>query len=157
MCGIFCSLGTTHHILPNDDIKRRLINRGPDSINSVETLYPRTTAQKHDTSTRDISVTLCSTVLSLRGSLTVTQPYQDSEGKYTLCWNGEAWSINGEPMSGNDTKAIHRLPRPNLNALPLSLSPVPESFQKHFPRLLDHTPLCSSTIPADDCSSAVTF
>lgn len=28
---------------------------------------------------------------------------------YTLCWNGEAWSIGGEPTSGNDTKAIHRL------------------------------------------------
>ena len=109
MCGIFCSLGTTHHILPNDEIKRRLVSRGPDSRNTVETLYPRTTAQKHDTSTRDIPVTLCSTVLSLRGSLTVTQPYQDSEGKYTLCWNGEAWSIDGEPTSGNDTKAIHRL------------------------------------------------
>jgi hypothetical protein len=48
-------------------------------------------------------------VLSLRGSLTVTQPYQDPERKYTLCWNGEAWSINDEPTSGNDTKAIHRL------------------------------------------------
>ena len=109
MCGIFCSLGTTHHILPNDEIKRRLVSRGPDCIHTVETLYPRGTAQKHDTSTRDISVTLCSTLLSLRGSLTVTQPYQDSDGKYTLCWNGEAWSVDGRPTSGNDTKVIHRL------------------------------------------------
>lgn len=109
MCGIFCSLGTSHHILPGDEIKRRLVNRGPDSIRTVEWTYSGTTAQEHDTSSRDVYITLCSTVLSLRGSLTVTQPYQDSEGKYTLCWNGEAWSVNGETTSGNDTKVIHRL------------------------------------------------
>lgn len=109
MCGIYCSLGTTHHVLPGTLVRSRLERRGPDSVNTVQTIYPKTTAQKHETSTRDIHVTLCSTVLTLRGSITVNQPYQDSDGKYTLCWNGEAWSMRGDPTSGNDTKAIHKL------------------------------------------------
>ena len=109
MCGIFCSLGSIRPLLPNDEIRRRLVNRGPDSINTTEIICPHTTARQQDASPRDIHVTLCSTVLSLRGSVTVTQPYQDPDGKYTLCWNGEAWSIGGEPTRGNDTRAIHRL------------------------------------------------
>jgi asparagine synthetase B (glutamine-hydrolysing) len=96
-------------LLPNDEIRRRLVNRGPDSINTTETICPRTTAREQDAPPRDIHVTIFSTVLSLRGSVTVIQPYQDPDGKYTLCWNGEAWSIGGEPTRGNDTRAIHRL------------------------------------------------
>jgi asparagine synthetase B (glutamine-hydrolysing) len=64
---------------------------------------------KHETSVGDEYVTLCSTVLSLRGSTTVTQPYQDAHGNYILCWNGEAWSIDGKSATGNDTETIHGL------------------------------------------------
>ena len=109
MCGIFCSLGNSRHVLPNNEICQRLASRGPDSINTVQTRYPEKPAQEQDTSTRDIHVTLHSTVLSLRGSLIVTQPYRDPDGKYTLCWNGEAWSVDGERTTGNDTQAIHKV------------------------------------------------
>ena len=109
MCGIFCSLGTVRPLSPNDEIGRRLINRGPDSIKTIEAIYPQTAAREHDAAPSDIHVTLCSTVLSLRGSVTVVQPYQDPDGKYTLCWNGEAWSIGRKSASGNDTRAIHKL------------------------------------------------
>jgi asparagine synthetase B (glutamine-hydrolysing) len=109
MCGIFCSLGNDIPVLPNNEICQRLVSRGPDSVNTVQTKYPETTAQEQDTSTRDLHITLHSTVLSLRGSRTVTQPYQDPDGKYTLCWNGEAWSVGGEPTTGNDTEVIHKL------------------------------------------------
>lgn len=85
------------------------MNRGPDSINTIETAYPGSTLQTDDKSTRDVQITHCSTVLSLRSSVTVSQPYQDAEGTHSLCWNGEAWSINGVSTSGNDTKAIHKL------------------------------------------------
>ena len=109
MCGIFCSLSSTEHILPNDEIGKRLESRGPDSSATICTVYPKTTAQKHDTSTRGIHLTFCSTVLSLRGERTVVQPVQDKDEKYTLCWNGEAWGIGDVAPAGNDTEAIHKL------------------------------------------------
>jgi len=54
-------------------------------------------------------VTLCSTVLSLRGSSTVSQPLQTSDKRFTLCWNGEAWTIDGQRPQGNDTMLILQL------------------------------------------------
>ncbi len=59
--------------------------------------------------TEGAHLTLCSTVLSLRGAKTVTQPFQDPDGDCILCWNGEAWCIDGEPRTGNDTEAVHKL------------------------------------------------
>ena len=97
MCGIFCSISTRHHVLPDNEIRQRLEARGPDSSCTIQATF------------RNVRVTLCSTVLSLRGSTTVAQPYQDPEEKYTLCWNGEAWSIGGKPTLGNDTEAVHKL------------------------------------------------
>jgi len=54
-------------------------------------------------------VTLHSTVLSLRGSITVSQPLQDCDKRFTLCWNGEAWTIDGKRPHGNDTLLIQQL------------------------------------------------
>lgn len=50
--------------------------------------------------------TLCSTVLSLRGTATVSQPFTRSSSQSTLCWNGEAWRIEGKQPNGNDTEHI---------------------------------------------------
>lgn len=50
-----------------------------------------------------------STVLSLRGSRTISQPIQDADESCLLCWNGEAWSIAGQSTSGNDTEDIFSL------------------------------------------------
>ena len=109
MCGIFCALSATRPILPDDDLQQRLQKRGPDSICTVKTTFPKPAAQELDSSAPNVYITFCSTVLSLRGSQTVTQPYQDSDETYTLCWNGEAWSIGDHPTSGNDTEAVHQL------------------------------------------------
>ena len=110
MCGIFCTLSATHHILPDATLEHLLHNRGPDSRQTIRTEHVRTTCQKDDTSTSDIHITFHSTVLSLRGSRTVSQPYKDLDGNFTLCWNGEAWTIGDRPpLVGNDTEAVHRL------------------------------------------------
>ncbi|KAK5168048.1 uncharacterized protein LTR77_006616 [Saxophila tyrrhenica] len=97
MCGIFCSISRTAHIAPSPELQERLSSRGPDSARAVLI------------SADEAELTLSSTVLSLRGSKTVTQPYQDNYKRHTLCWNGEAWSTDGKARTGNDTEAIHQL------------------------------------------------
>ncbi|KAK3725064.1 hypothetical protein LTR37_000574 [Vermiconidia calcicola] len=106
MCGIYCAVSCTRYILPSADLEKRLHNRGPDSSRTIQMKY---SSKIYHTSTPDVHLTFSSTVLSLRGSRTVTQPYQDDSEEYTLCWNGEAWSIAGETNSGNDTEAVYRL------------------------------------------------
>lgn len=99
MCGIFCSLGQHAHLPPSQDIKERLKCRGPDSERGI---------QLH-TADAAFNVTLYSTVLSLRGSQVTAQPYQDSKGQYVLCWNGEAWRIDGQSGFEDDTASMHEL------------------------------------------------
>lgn len=99
MCGLFCSLGAGAHFDPSTEILERLNCRGPDS-NS--TLHFRDGSSS-------CSITLCSTVLSLRGSRVTSQPYQDDKGRYVLCWNGEAWRINGHSNIEDDTASVHAL------------------------------------------------
>ena len=108
MCGIFCSVSATHFTYPDKELQKRLQSRGPDSTGTVCTHYPKTAAQRHDTSTRDIHIVFCSTVLSLRGDQVIDQPYEEND-KYTLCWNGEVWSVGGKPTLGNDTQAVYKL------------------------------------------------
>lgn len=109
MCGIFCSLSKSHHILPDKDIVERLQARGPDSVGKVSTIHQADSTQERDTPNDNVYLTFCSTVLSLRGSQTIIQPYQGNDKKFTLCWNGEAWSVDGERPSGNDTEAVYKL------------------------------------------------
>lgn len=102
MCGIFCSLSKSDHVLPNATIRERLQTRGPDSTGHVLSKHSRSLAEESTT-----CLTFYSTVLSLRGSSITFQPLQDSDRPFTLCWNGEAWSINGCSPAGNDTAAVH--------------------------------------------------
>jgi len=108
MCGIFCALSAKQRILPSDELFRRLHSRGPDSTDIKHAHYASSTGDAASGSP-EVHVTLCSTVLSLRGSKVVDQPFQDPEGRYTLCWNGEAWRVNDLPATGNDTAAVHQL------------------------------------------------
>lgn len=108
MCGIFCSVSRTNQILPTDDIAKRLQARGPDSAWTVYAKYALDPSQR-DTLKDETFLTFHSTVLSLRGSQTVVQPYQGPDKKFTLCWNGEAWSIDGRCTFNNDTEAVYQL------------------------------------------------
>lgn len=117
MCGIFCALSRTQHVLPSLELQNRLNSRGPDSSRVLQL----------SSSTGDVNITLCATVLCLRGSKTVTQPLQDDGCGFTLCWNGEAWRINDKPTPGNDTEAVHRLLVDALSA-PSRGSIEPDTF-----------------------------
>lgn len=106
MCGIFCSLSKSKHVLPSDTIVERLQSRGPDSTGHIFTIYPECSSSDIEDKTY---LTFYSTVLSLRGLQTTTQPFRGADKRFTLCWNGEAWTIDGHCPAGNDTEAVHRL------------------------------------------------
>ena len=104
MCGIYLSLSNTGHILPSGTIQQRLRSRGPDSSKTVHSVSWRKDSDGHAVAT---NVTQLSTVLSLRGADVVAQPYEGLDEHFTLCWNGEAWCIDGLPVLHNDTTAMH--------------------------------------------------
>lgn len=113
MCGIFCSLSHTERVLPDQDVLDLLQRRGPDCTANLQHTFHRGNnsdpSVKDQTAGPDVHLTFTSTVLSLRGSTTVNQPKQDETKSHVLCWNGEAWAMNGAPTQGNDTVAVFDL------------------------------------------------
>lgn len=98
MCGIHAVISQSSENHLGSDFERCLCNRGPDHLGRV------TTELRHDA--HSLFVTLTSTVLSLRGDSIIAQPLQDRDSGSTLCWNGEAWKIDGVPVQGNDGQAV---------------------------------------------------
>lgn len=80
-------------------LRRRLASRGPDHWGRAAT---RTTDEK-------FALQFVSTVLSLRGSHTTEQPFVDKTSGSILCWNGEAWKIDGCVVDGNDGETVFRM------------------------------------------------
>ncbi|KAL7803589.1 asparagine synthase-like protein [Trichoderma aethiopicum] len=99
MCGIHGAVtanGRPHKLSPG--LERRLRNRGPDHLGTVEAqLSP---------DEGSLCVALTSTVLSLRGDHLAKQPLVDAESGSVLCWNGEAWKLSGKRVEGNDGEAV---------------------------------------------------
>jgi asparagine synthetase B (glutamine-hydrolysing) len=111
MCGIFCSISRSQHVHADEQVLALLQRRGPDSTGHVQQIYCERHEELSQGQENDATAYLnfTSTVLSLRGSKTVSQPLQDEDQSHVLCWNGEAWTIAGHPTEGNDTKAIFDL------------------------------------------------
>ncbi|KAK0934380.1 hypothetical protein LTR29_014042 [Friedmanniomyces endolithicus] len=106
MCGIWCAISTQRPVWPCAETLRQLERRGPDSSSRSHVTLERTTSAGQPETTH---ITFHSTVLSLRGHVTVEQPYKSSSGS-SLCWNGEAWEFAGHsPLLQNDTEAVARL------------------------------------------------
>jgi asparagine synthetase B (glutamine-hydrolysing) len=103
MCGIYASISTQRFQTPSNLLKELLRNRGPDHTGE---LLARVDGHKNGTS---YWISLFSTVLGLRGGHTVAQPFVDAFNNSTLCWNGEAWKIGLNPVSGNDGQAVFDL------------------------------------------------
>ncbi|KAF2862756.1 hypothetical protein K470DRAFT_212267 [Piedraia hortae CBS 480.64] len=96
MCGIFCAVCNHQPLWPSSQCLQLLQNRGPD--------YQST---RHVALNNNSHLTLVSTVLSLRGNETVSQPLRNDQR--TLCWNGEAWSIDNSLVRENDTEVVFNL------------------------------------------------
>ncbi|KAG4428167.1 hypothetical protein IFR05_016349 [Cadophora sp. M221] len=102
MCGIHAAISRTGFQAPSEDSKRLLTNRGPD----------HTGQQQARIDVRDGTpywITLMSTVLALRGGHVTAQPFLDASSGSALCWNGEAWKIGSDPVTGNDGQAVFDL------------------------------------------------
>lgn len=102
MCGIHAVISRDGAQSLTDDLKRCLINRGPDHLGQEKTNVTC------DDGT-SLSLTFTSTVLSLRGDHVAPQPLRDPSTASILCWNGEAWKLDGGPVNGNDSEAIFGL------------------------------------------------
>ncbi|MCJ1288281.1 hypothetical protein MMC26_007636 [Xylographa opegraphella] len=109
MCGIFFSCSTIKPIFPSERLLDHLKRRGPDSVKAVQREYQSintTELVAQNSPVQTLHLVFVSTVLSLRGNAIVEQPLVDKDSGSLLCWNGEAWSLGKEPITGNDAQAV---------------------------------------------------
>ncbi|KUJ20327.1 uncharacterized protein LY89DRAFT_440735 [Mollisia scopiformis] len=102
MCGIYASISTQIFRAPNELLKQLLCNRGPDHIGEAQ-------ARVDGKGGTSFWISLVSTVLALRGGHVTAQPFLDPSSNSALCWNGEAWKIGLDTISGNDGQAVFDL------------------------------------------------
>lgn len=102
MCGIFFSLSNVDLVHPEENTNKLISNRGPDSLQSHH-------VRLRDDSELPIYLSFISSVLALRGDHVEEQPLVDTASQSVLCWNGEAWKINGGIVQGNDACQIFQL------------------------------------------------
>ncbi|TVY18858.1 Asparagine synthetase domain-containing protein C4F6.11c [Lachnellula arida] len=100
MCGIHASISRSVFEAAGDDLKKLLCRRGPDHVGES-----KVRVERDDETYYYISFT--STVLALRGGQTTAQPFQSPNS--TLCWNGEAWKVDTNPVLENDGQLIFDL------------------------------------------------
>lgn len=108
MCGIFFSLSYRGHVFPNAKTEQLLRNRGPDRYN-IHTLQLSNNAGESNSKTPGVFLTFASSVLALRGGHVQSQPLVDPKTGSVLCWNGEAWRIQGDQVMDNDSKRVFDL------------------------------------------------
>lgn len=101
MCGIHAvvSQGISNLSEISPGLKQSLSCRGPDHFGQLH-------CQVTDTEKKTVYLTFTSTVLALRGDHVTAQPLRDAATGSVLCWNGEAWKIDGQGIQGNDAEAI---------------------------------------------------
>ncbi|KXJ91762.1 asparagine synthase-domain-containing protein [Microdochium bolleyi] len=135
MCGIHAVIGVRSSAHPEltGPLKQSLQNRGPDHLGHTGRTIPlRSENVSNSNDTRALHLSFTSTVLALRGDHVARQPLQDSryEGDGSvLCWNGEAWRFDDQPVPGNDGEAL--LSRLSLRSTPDD----PSARQEHVLRI----------------------
>ncbi|KAI6785578.1 asparagine synthase-like protein [Emericellopsis cladophorae] len=97
MCGIHAVIASRDTPALSREVEEKLHARGPDHVGTTRVEFG------------DASVTLTSTVLSLRGDHIARQPLVDPKSGSSLCWNGEVWRIDGLLVTGSDTEAVFQL------------------------------------------------
>ena len=101
MCGIHAVISPNQNYTISDDFKRCLCSRGPDHTATVQSQVTFS-----DATASSLFLNFTSTVLALRGDHVAKQPLVDESPGSVLCWNGEAWRIQGELVRGNDGEAV---------------------------------------------------
>ena len=101
MCGIHATITATKDSGLSPELRQSLVNRGPDHFGQAQRELPCVNPD------RRLRLYFTSTVLALRGDHVAKQPLEDDAlTGSVLCWNGEAWRIDGRPVDGNDGEAI---------------------------------------------------
>ncbi|EJP63789.1 asparagine synthase [Beauveria bassiana ARSEF 2860] len=98
MCGIHAAISHNVSSPISGTLEANLRCRGPDHLGSLTISLPDNDSH--------LCVALTSTVLALRGNHTTAQPLLDQGSGSALCWNGEAWRIHGQPVTGNDSEFV---------------------------------------------------
>ncbi|KAM3474397.1 hypothetical protein MY8738_007922 [Beauveria namnaoensis] len=98
MCGIHAAISHNVSSPISGALEANLRCRGPDHLGSLTISLPDNDSH--------LCVALTSTVLALRGNHTTAQPLLDQDSGSALCWNGEAWRIHGQPVTGNDGEFV---------------------------------------------------
>lgn len=134
MCGIFFSCTQNGYKYCSDRLKGLLERRGPDSTCTIHRKVDFEQASSHNiASSQPHVLTLCSTVLSLRGDGLARQPMEDRDTGSVLCWNGEAWHIGDDVVHGSDTQTVFTLflqaIQPTVSACNNAESPYDRSIQ----------------------------
>ncbi|KAI1185378.1 asparagine synthase-domain-containing protein [Nemania serpens] len=119
MCGIHATITTSTDSGLSPDLRQSLINRGPDHLGQAHREIPLASPDEK------LNLFFTSTVLALRGDHIARQPLEEDAGVGSvLCWNGEAWRINREPVRGNDGEAV-------FSMLQSSASSSPQNREAH--------------------------
>ncbi|KAK6958229.1 hypothetical protein Daesc_001024 [Daldinia eschscholtzii] len=120
MCGVHGVVSTAALPSISQELKNLLSNRGPDHFGQVYRELPFEDGESV------IHLNLTSTVLALRGDHVAKQPLESPVTGSVLCWNGEAWRIDGQPISSkNDGELI-------LAKLDTIDASSPESRESHI-------------------------
>ncbi|KAJ8128493.1 hypothetical protein O1611_g5140 [Lasiodiplodia mahajangana] len=115
MCGIHAVITASTDSGLSPELRQSLINRGPDHLGQAQREVPR------PSSDQTLRLYFTSTVLALRGDHIAKQPLEENPGTGSvLCWNGEAWRINGQPVSGNDGEAVFSMLQSSASSASLS-------------------------------------
>ncbi|KAI2622978.1 asparagine synthase-domain-containing protein [Hypomontagnella submonticulosa] len=96
MCGIHGVISTVAIPSISQELRNLLSNRGPDHLGQVSRELP------FENGDSVIYLNFTSTVLALRGDHIAKQPLESSATGSVLCWNGEAWRIDGQPINSNN-------------------------------------------------------
>lgn len=100
MCGIYFALSQKSYIVPSPEELLQLKRRGPDSCNIVRRKF------QSESGTTTVYLTICASVLSLRGNGVTEQPLEDPASGSVFAWNGEGWNLNGHTVEYNDAENI---------------------------------------------------
>lgn len=101
MCGIHAVISTAAIPSPSLELRNLLSNRGPDHFGQAHRELPFGNGDSV------IHLSFTSTVLALRGDHIARQPLESLATGSILCWNGEAWRVNGQSISSrNDGELI---------------------------------------------------
>ncbi|KAI1112805.1 asparagine synthase-domain-containing protein [Nemania sp. NC0429] len=130
MCGIHATITASTDSGLSTELRQSLINRGPDHLGQAYREIPQTSPDER------LRLYFTSTVLALRGDHIARQPLEENAGVGSvLCWNGEAWRVNGEPVCGNDGEAVFSMLQSSASAS--SSSQTREAHIEHVLRNIE--------------------